>query len=31
MAAICVSYGYNHGRPVAEEGPDRLLDSLLAL
>lgn len=31
MAAICVSYGYNHGRPVAEEGPDRLLDSLADL
>lgn len=31
MAAICVSYGYNHGRSVAEEGPDRLLDSLAEL
>ena len=31
MAAICVSYGYNHGRPVAEESPDRLLDSLADL
>jgi phosphoglycolate phosphatase len=31
MAAICVSYGYNHGRPVAEEEPDRLLDSLAEL
>jgi phosphoglycolate phosphatase len=31
MAAICVSYGYNHGRPVADEGPDRLLDSLADL
>lgn len=31
MAAICVSYGYNHGRPVAEERPDRLLDSLADL
>ncbi len=31
MAAICVSYGYNHGRSVAEERPDRLLDSLVEL
>jgi phosphoglycolate phosphatase len=31
MAVICVGYGYNHGRPVAEEAPDRLLDSLLEL
>jgi phosphoglycolate phosphatase len=28
MAVVCVSYGYNHGRPVAAEAPDRLVDSL---
>lgn len=31
MAVVCVSYGYNHGRPVAAEEPDRLVDSLLEL
>lgn len=28
VRCVAVSYGYNHGRPVAEEGPDLLLDDL---
>ncbi|PAU88236.1 phosphoglycolate phosphatase [Pseudomonas sp. WN033] len=28
VAVVAVSYGYNHGRPVAEENPDLLVDSL---
>lgn len=28
---VAVTYGYNHGRPVAEENPDLLVDSLDAL
>lgn len=28
VPCIAVSYGYNHGRPVAEEAPDLLLDDL---
>ncbi len=27
----CVSYGYNHGEPIAQAGPDLVVDSLLAL
>ena len=25
---LCVSYGYNHGRPIGDESPDAVLDSL---
>lgn len=28
MPVACVSYGYNHGRPIAGEGADLLVDSL---
>jgi phosphoglycolate phosphatase len=28
VRCVAVSYGYNHGRPVAEEDPDLLLDDL---
>lgn len=28
VAVLAVSYGYNHGRPVAEEDPDWLTDNL---
>jgi phosphoglycolate phosphatase len=28
---VCVSYGYNHGRPIAHDTPDRVIDSLLEL
>jgi len=31
MGVICTRYGYNHGRPIADEHPDALLDSLEAL
>lgn len=31
MAVICVSYGYNYGRPVTQERPDAVVDSLLEL
>lgn len=31
MPVACVSYGYNHGRPIAAEDPDLLVDSLLQL
>ena len=28
VLCVAVSYGYNHGRPIAEEAPDLLLDDL---
>jgi phosphoglycolate phosphatase len=28
VPCVAVSYGYNHGRPVAEENPDLVVDSL---
>jgi phosphoglycolate phosphatase len=31
MPVICVTYGYNHGEPVANTNPDLLVDSLLEL
>lgn len=31
VKVVAVSYGYNHGRPIAEEQPDLLVDSLGAL
>lgn len=31
VPVVAVSYGYNHGRPVAMENPDLLVDSLDAL
>lgn len=31
VACVAVSYGYNHGRPVAEEVPDLLVDDLRQL
>ena len=31
VPCVAVSYGYNHGRPVAEEAPDLLLDDLREL
>jgi phosphoglycolate phosphatase len=31
MSVVCVSYGYNHGRPIDAERPDRIVDSLLEL
>lgn len=31
VTVVAVDYGYNHGRPVAAEGPDLLVDSLAAL
>jgi len=31
MTVICVSYGYNHGRSIAAESPDAIVDSLLEL
>jgi phosphoglycolate phosphatase len=31
MPVVCVSYGYNHGRPIEAEQPDRIVDSLLEL
>jgi phosphoglycolate phosphatase len=31
MPVVCVSYGYNHGRPIADESPDGIVDSLAEL
>lgn len=31
VACVALSYGYNHGRPIAEEEPDRVLDDLREL
>lgn len=31
IAVIAVSYGYNHGQPIAQAGPDAIVDSLLEL
>ena len=31
MRVACVSYGYNHGRDIAEAAPDAVLDSLAEL
>ena len=31
VPCVAVSYGYNHGRPVAEEAPDLLVDDLRQL
>ena len=31
VKVVAVSYGYNHGRPISEEHPDLLVDSLDAL
>ena len=31
VKVVAVSYGYNHGRPISEERPDLLVDSLDAL
>lgn len=31
VTSLAVTYGYNHGRPVREEAPDFICDSLLAL
>ncbi|QIB49900.1 phosphoglycolate phosphatase [Pseudomonas sp. OIL-1] len=31
VRVVAVPYGYNHGRPIAEENPDLLVDSLDAL
>ena len=31
VPCVAVSYGYNHGRPVAEEGPQLVVDSLAEL
>ena len=31
MRVVCVSYGYNHGRDIAESAPDAVIDSLEAL
>lgn len=31
MPVICVSYGYNHGRSIEAERPDRIVHSLLEL
>lgn len=31
VKVVAVTYGYNHGRPIAEEDPDALVDSLDAL
>jgi phosphoglycolate phosphatase len=28
VRCVAMSYGYNHGRPIAEEGPDRVLHDL---
>jgi len=28
MRVACVSYGYNHGRPISEAAPDAVVDSL---
>lgn len=31
MPVVCVSYGYNHGEPVTDAGPDVVIDSLLEM
>ncbi|MCL5042024.1 MAG: phosphoglycolate phosphatase [Gammaproteobacteria bacterium] len=31
VPVVAVTYGYNHGRPISEENPDLLVDSLAAL
>jgi phosphoglycolate phosphatase len=31
VACVALSYGYNHGRPIAEENPARVLDNLREL
>ena len=31
VPVVAVSYGYNHGQPIAAETPDLLVDSLDAL
>lgn len=31
VACVALSYGYNHGRPIAEEHPTRVLDNLSEL
>ncbi|WP_414705204.1 phosphoglycolate phosphatase [Pseudomonas sp.] len=31
VRCVALSYGYNHGRPIAEESPDRVLDDLRLL
>jgi phosphoglycolate phosphatase len=31
MPVVCVNYGYNHGRPIEAEQPDRIVGSLLEL
>mgnify|MGYP001281955712 CR=1 FL=1 len=31
VPVVAVSYGYNHGQPIAAENPDLLVDSLDAL
>ena len=31
IPVVCVSYGYNHGRPIAAEAPDLVVDSLQQL
>lgn len=31
LPCVAVSYGYNHGRPIAEEAPDLLVDDLRQL
>ena len=31
VPCVAVSYGYNHGRPIAEEQPNRVVDSLAEL
>lgn len=31
MPVVCVSYGYNHGRPITDEGANLVVDSLLQL
>jgi phosphoglycolate phosphatase len=31
VPCVALSYGYNHGRPIAEENPARVLDNLAGL
>lgn len=31
MAVVCVSYGYNHGEPIAASNPDAIIDRLTDL
>ena len=31
MAVVCVSYGYNHGRDIADSAPDLVIDGLAEL